>query len=145
MNVLKWSKGKPVPSVVDGGANWPSLYQQYGSVAYGVILQIVPQPHHAQEILVDVFASPELQAKLPTSAHTTCTIVRLAREKAIKYQQWQHLPFRILPEPATQPEHVFNLLFYQNQSPDSIAEQLQIQRSAVSKSIREFFGSVLPS
>jgi hypothetical protein len=142
--VLNWPPNKSVPSGIDGGANQLSLYEQYGSVAYGVVLQIVPQPQHAQEILVDLFASPELQIDLPTSARTTCTIIRLAREKALDYRQRQHLPVFTLPESVSQPEQVFNLLFYQNQSHDSIAEQLQIQRSAVSKSIREFFGSVLP-
>lgn len=116
------------------------LYEQYGAVAYGVILQIIPQPQQAQEVLIDLFASPELPAKLSTSANTTCLIVRLARLKALHYRQKQQLPMPASPAPAKQSELIFNLLFYQNQTPDAVAEQLQIQRSAVFGAVREFFG-----
>ncbi|MBO0952451.1 hypothetical protein [Fibrella forsythiae] len=121
------------------------LYEQYGAVAYGVILQIIPQPQQAQEVLVELFASPELQAKLSASANTTCLIVRLARLKALHHRQQQQLPVSVLPEPAKQSELIFNLLFYQNQTPDAVADRLQIQRSAVFGAVREFFAHILPS
>ncbi|RYF76566.1 MAG: hypothetical protein EOO39_05440 [Cytophagaceae bacterium] len=130
-----------IPSV----DNRLSLYNQYGAVAYGVILQIIPQPQQAQEVLIELFASPELQAKLSASSNTTCLIVRLARAKALYHRQKQQLPISELPETTKQSELIFNLLFYQNQSPDSVADRLQIQRSAVFGAVREFFAHLLPS
>ena len=121
------------------------LYDKYGSVAYGVILKIIPQQQQAQEVLVDLFASPDLQAALTPSANTTCVIVRLARAKALAYCQKNQLPVPTLPEEIRQSELIFNLLFYQNQTPESIAERLQIQRSAVFGAVREFFAYLLPS
>ncbi|MEZ0539138.1 hypothetical protein ACAW75_05540 [Fibrella sp. Tmos10] len=122
------------------------MYDQYGSVAYGVILQIVPQVLPAQEILVELFASPELQKNLSTSSsNTTCLIVRLARAKALDYRQKQQTPVSSLPASGNESELIFNLLFYQNQTPDSIAERLKIQRSAVFGAVREFFANFLPS
>lgn len=121
------------------------LYDQYGAVAYGVILKIVPNEQQAQELLVDVFASPELQAGLSPSANTTCIIIRLARARALAYLQKQQLPAQPLPESTKQPELIFKLLFYQNQTPESIAERLNIQRSAVFGAVREFFTYLLPS
>ncbi|MEZ0608968.1 hypothetical protein ACAW74_10660 [Fibrella sp. WM1] len=145
MNVLNRSAGKPaVFETTSTGVNRLRLYERYGAVAHGVILKIVPHQQHAQEILVEVFVSPELQANLPFSASTTCTIIRLARKKALEYRQKQQFPAHKATESLQQHEHIFNLLFYQNHSPESIAEGLQIQRPAVFSAIREFFGC-LPS
>ncbi len=125
--------------------NGLSLYDQYGAVAYGVILQIVPQPQSAQEILIDLFASPDLQTAVSASGNKTCTIVRLARIKALDYRRKQQLPVAALPLPVKQSELIFNLLFYQNQTPEAIADRLQIDRSAVFGAVREFFAYLPPS
>ncbi|MEZ0483629.1 hypothetical protein [Fibrella aquatica] len=122
-----------------------SLYEQYGAVAYGVILQIVPQPHQAQEVLLDLFTSSVWQKNLLPSSNSTCAVVHMARSKALEYRQKQQLPALDMPKSTTQSELIFSLLFYQNQSPDSIADRLQIKRSAVFGAVREFFASVLPS
>lgn len=141
MNVLNRSVSSSAMRETDNtGAYRLRLYERYGAIAHGVILKIVRQPQQAQEVLVDVFASPELQTNLPFSASTTCAIIRLARRKALAYGQNQQLPDYKIVEPTQQPEHIFNLLFYYNQSPESIAEGLQMQRPAVFNSIREFFG-----
>ncbi|WP_375448243.1 hypothetical protein [uncultured Fibrella sp.] len=105
----------------------------------------MPQQQQAQEVLVDLFASSELPGNISAAANPTCTIVRLARAKALHYRQKQQLPVPARPTPARQSELIFNLLFYQNQTPDSVAEQLQIQRSAVFGAVREFFTHLLPS
>jgi hypothetical protein len=139
MSELNQPVSKSISLNPTSNTNRLSLYDQYGSIAYGVILQIIPHPQPAQEILVDLFASPELQTTLSPSANTTCVIVRLAREKALNYRQKQQLPAPALPAPTRQSELIFNLLFYQNQSPEVIAERLQIERSAVFGAIREFF------
>ena len=126
---------------VDGDVNRLSLYEQYGSIAYGLILQFLPQPYHAQEILADLFASLALQVNMPALART---ITRLAREKALGYRQRQDLPIYSPPESADQPGQVVNLLFYQNQPHGSTSGQLQVQRSAIPRFIWEFF-DLLPS
>lgn len=150
MNVLNRSVGESALLETPGtGTNRLKLYERYGAVAHGVILKMVPNPQQAQEVLVELFASPELPSNLPFSASTTCTIVRLARQKALEYTQKQ----QVLDHKAVQAgqltneqlaEHIFNLIFYHNQSPESIAEGLQIQRPTVFRAIREFFGC-LPS
>ncbi len=145
MSELNQTTSKAILLDNSGNANRLSLYDRYGSVAYGVILQIIPQPQQAQEILIDLFASPELQTRLSPTANITCFIVKLAREKALDYRQKQQLPAPALPSPTKQSELIFNLLFYQNQPPESIAERLQIQRSAVFGAIREFFAYPPPS
>ncbi|CCH02623.1 hypothetical protein FAES_4624 [Fibrella aestuarina BUZ 2] len=141
MNVLNRSVGKTaVLETANTGSNRLRLYERYGAVAHGVILKIVPNPQQAQDVLIEVFAAPELQADLPFSASTTCTIIRLARKKALEYRQNRQLPTHKTTEAAQQAEHIFNLLFYHNQSPESIAEGLQIQRPTVFRAVREFFG-----
>ena len=139
------STGKSVLPSSSGNANRLSLYDQHGAVAYGVILQLIPQPQQAQEVLVDLFASPELQAAMAATHNATCTVVRLARDKALEYRQRQQTPPPVLPVPTRQNELIFNLLFYQNQPAESVAERLQIQRSAVFSAVREFFAHFLPS
>jgi hypothetical protein len=110
-----------------------------------VILQIVPQPQPAQEILIDLFASSELQTAVSSSGNKVCSIVRLARIKALEYRQKQQIPVAALSVPVTQSELIFNLLFYQNQTPEAIADRLQIERSAVLRAVREFFAYLPPS
>nr|ARK11477.1 hypothetical protein A6C57_14735 [Fibrella sp. ES10-3-2-2] len=145
MNVSNRPDTRPMMLTTTNTASRLSLYDKYGSVAYGVILKIIPQPQQAQEVLIDLFASPDLQAGLVPSANTTCVIVRLARGKALAYCKKNQLPIPALPAEIKQSELIFNLLFYQNQTPDVIAERLQIQRSAVFGAVREFFAYLLPS
>lgn len=123
-----------------------SLYDQYGAIAYGVILKIVPQQQQAQELLVELFASPELQATPPAQKGMACTIIRLARARALAYRQKQPLPTSsALPSTSRQAELIFDLMFCHDLSPDAIAERLQIQRSDVFTAVREFFAYHLPS
>ena len=121
-----------------GPASRLSLYNQYGALAYGVILRIVPQLQPAQELLVDLFASPELQTT-SASKNTACIIIRLARAKAIAYRQKQPVPIAAPPAASTQADVIFDLMFCHNQSPDAIAEQLQIPRADVFNAVRAFF------
>ncbi|RYZ47812.1 MAG: hypothetical protein EOP49_20260, partial [Sphingobacteriales bacterium] len=74
---------KPVENRAVSRTEQLTLYDRYGAMAYGVIMQIIPQPDLAQNVLIDLFASPEI-ASLPDSpSQAACAIVRMARTKAL--------------------------------------------------------------
>ena len=119
-----------------------SLYNRYGAMVYGVILQIVPEEQFAQEVLVDVFKPAQLNHLLKTSSHLTGAIIRLARAKALETREkLAHRPDHrepVLDGARYLPEHIFDLSFRQGHTPDTIAGQLGIPRSEVLKAIREY-------
>lgn len=121
------------------------VYDQYGAMAYGIILQIVPQPHLAQEILVNVFSSPLLQSCNSYPFTFAVCVIKLARAKAVEAKKQMmaiapsHKDNNVSAENT--PELIFDLAFRQGYSPDEIAEKLQISRSEVLKAFHEFFKS----
>ncbi|MEO6685534.1 MAG: hypothetical protein ABIN24_06195 [Dyadobacter sp.] len=122
------------------------VYDQYGAMAYGIILQIVPQPHLAQEILVSVFSSPLLQSCNSYPFTFAVCIIKLARAKAVeaKRKLMTLAPFSGDNGYSTKentPELIFDLAFRQGYSPDEVAEKLKISKSEVLKAFHEFFKS----
>lgn len=121
------------------------IYDQYGAMAYGIILRIVPQPHLAQEILVEVFSSPLLQACNSYPFSFSVCVIKLARAKAIDAKKKIEL---LIPKIENgidhimiTPETIFDLTFCQGYTPDEVASKLLISKAEVLKSIHEFFKS----
>ncbi|QJW88081.1 hypothetical protein HNV11_01170 [Spirosoma taeanense] len=123
-----------------------SLYDRYSSIAYGVILQIIPQPEIAQQVLLDIFTTPFLKLVEGYPTTPTTTIIRMAREKALEAKSAMTPP---APAPFgldsdtndNLPKLVFDLAFRQGYTPDAIAERLQIPCSDVLKAIRTHLSS----
>jgi hypothetical protein len=125
-----------------------TLYDRYGSMAYGIILRIIPDPESAQAVLIDLFSSPELKACAEVPAHTAGEIIRLARIKALaaKPDSTTFVPTR--PDSDTNDnleKLVFDLSFCQGYSPETIAEKLQLSRTNVLKSIYTYFKNLRSS
>ena len=121
------------------------IYDQYSAVAYGIILKIIPQAHIAQEVLVEVFASPLLKACNSYPFSFAVCIIKLARSKAIDAKRKiDALIPKIdgeIVEILVTPEVIFDLAFCQGYSPDEVAVKLNIPKSEVLKSIHMFFHS----
>jgi hypothetical protein len=119
------------------------VYDQYGPLAYGIILQIVPQPHLAQEILVNVFSSPLLQACNSYPFTFAVCVIKLARQKAVEAKRRVSEMMPIVENGGkvtdVSPEAIFDLSFRQGYTPDEIAERLQITKAEVLKAIHVFF------
>ncbi len=124
------------------------VYDQFGSMAYGIILQIVPQPHLAQEILVSVFSSPLLQACNSYPFTFAVCIIKLARAKAVEAKR-KLSDFSALSSSNVgadrSPEAIFDLSFRQGYTPDEVAEKLHLTKSEVIKAFHDFFKSSLNS
>lgn len=124
------------------------VYDQFGSMAYGIILQIVPQPHLAQEILVSVFSSPLLQACNSYPFTFAVCIIKLARAKAVEAKR-KLSDFSALSSSKVgadrSPEAIFDLSFRQGYTPDEVAEKLHLTKSEVIKAFHDFFKSSLNS
>ncbi len=122
-----------------------ALYDQYGSVAYGIILQILPQPHLAQEVLVDLFASPELGAYQAQPSSMALAIVRLARARALaakaKLEAASPVKGPGVVSTTDLPKLIFDLSFCQGCTPDQIAERLQLSKADVLIAIHTYFKS----
>lgn len=121
-----------------------ALYDQYGSVAYGIILQILPQAHLAQEVLVDLFASPELGVYQSQPSGMALAIVRIARTKALaaKAKLTPTVPSfsdESVTMTADLPKKIFDLSFCQGCTPEQIAERLQISKADVLVAIHTYF------
>lgn len=123
------------------------LYDQYGPMAYGIILRIIPEPEQAQAVLVDLFSSPQLREFSETPAHIAGEIIRLARLKALAARSATILPPRSSNSTINNAFNandnleniVFNLSFCQGYSTDAIAEKLQLTRTNVLRSIYTYF------
>lgn len=115
-----------------------AMYDQYGPMAYGIILQIIPKQELAQKVLIDLFASTQLQTWMGPSSHLACTIIRLARAKALEVQAASYSS-SISSSSSISAKRIFDLSFFQGQKPESIAERLKMPYSDVLKAIREYF------
>lgn len=116
-----------------------SLYDQYGAMAYGVILQIIPQEKLAQEVLVELFNSPSLLNCQEGISDAIC-IIRNARAKALEFSTRLNA-LVANNEEATEtntdslPNLIFNLAFKQGLSLDIIAVKLGLSKEATMKAI----------
>ncbi len=132
-------------------ANQLGLYDAYGSIAYGVILQILPQPNLAQQVLVEVFASPELAAKTPPVVSMAVHIIRIARAKALAAREKLTVTLtpgaagRSVTAAADLPKLIFELSFCEGCTPEQIAERLQMDRTDVLTAMHSYFKTFRPS
>jgi DNA-directed RNA polymerase specialized sigma24 family protein len=120
------------------------IYDRYGAMAYGIILQIIPQPHLAQEVLVSVFSSPQLQSCNSYPFTFAVCVIKLARAKAVearrKLTALTHIEEGEVSENGSQsPQAIFDLAFRQGFTPDEVAGKLNITKSEVLRSFHEFF------
>jgi hypothetical protein len=145
MNDLEPSqKGPDRQSVTMHHGNMTSLevYDKYGAMAYGIILQILPQAHLAQEVLVSVFSSPQLQACNSYPFSYVACIIKLARAQAVEAKRKL---MTIAPSSDHEikrdisPEQIFELSFRQGFTPEEVAEKLNISKSEVLRSFHEYF------
>lgn len=120
------------------------VYDQYGAMAYGIILQILPQVHLAQEVLVSVFSSPQLQSCNSYPFTFAACVIKLARAKAVEAKR----KLTALAPAGTEnaygdisPQSIFDLAFRQGFTPDEVAGKLNISKNEVLRSFHEFFKS----
>jgi DNA-directed RNA polymerase specialized sigma24 family protein len=146
MNELEPIKNGIDQSLARQNGNMTSLevYDRYGAMAYGIILQILPQVHLAQEVLVSVFASPQLQACNSYPFSFVACVIKLARAKAVEAKRKL---VAIAPAadqttiPDISPEQIFELSFCQGFTPEEVAGKLNISKSEVLRSFHEYFKS----
>lgn len=123
-----------------------TLYDRYGAMAYGVITQIIPQTDIAQNVLIDLFASPDIGSLPDSPSQTACAIVRMARARALRAKPVDPPALMGLkpdPDPNVNlPELVFNLSFKKGFKLDAIAERLELTYFDVLKAIREHVKSI---
>lgn len=122
------------------------MYDKYGAMAYGIILQIIPQPHLAQEVLVNVFSSPMLQSCNSYPFTFAICVIKLARVKAVeaKRKLMSIAPQTIENENKydnKSPELIFDLAFREGYTPEEIAVRLNLPKSEVLKAFHDFFKS----
>lgn len=122
------------------------LYERYGAMAYGVILQIVPETDQAQRVLIDLFSSVQLEALNPaTTQGLASSIIRMARSRALAARKTNSTSHDHFPSTTTvtgnnkQAKFVFNLAFCQGFTPETIAQRLRIPYSDVMQAIHEYF------
>jgi hypothetical protein len=120
------------------------VYDQYGAMAYGIILQIIPQPHLAQEVLVNVFSSPQLQSCNSYPFTFAVCVIKLARAKAVEAKRKLAALIPLdqttsAPSGPLSPQLIFDLAFRQGLTPEEVAEKLNISKLEVLRSFHEFF------
>ncbi|PWK26794.1 hypothetical protein LV89_02303 [Arcicella aurantiaca] len=120
-----------------------SLYDAYSSIAYGVILQILPQENLAQETLVNLFTTLSVQECKNCQFGSAIYIIRKARTKAIeiKNKNANNVYDSLIIDEKSVSEMIFELSFRQGQTPEVIAQRLNIPKAQVLKEIYEYFKS----
>jgi hypothetical protein len=123
-----------------------SLYDQYSPMAYGVILQIIPQERLAQEIMVEVFSTLSVSECKNSVVSSAVFILRKARNRAIEFKNSYASGNSLMPEVKQNTESelttkIFDLSFRQGHSPETVALALNVPKSKVLKGIYEYFKS----
>ncbi|AKD54114.1 hypothetical protein [Spirosoma radiotolerans] len=145
---MKQAEKRQTSQEVIRHADQLTLYDRYGSMAYGVILRIIPEPERAQAVLIDLFSSPQLLACAEIPTHTAGEIIRLARAKALAAKCVAPVSSLTLSDSDVNGHFdtndnveniVFDLSFCQGYSLEAIAEKLQLSRTNVLKSIYTYF------
>jgi hypothetical protein len=118
-----------------------SLYDQYGAMAYGVILQIIPQEKLAQEVLVELFNGSTLLNCSDSVSDAIC-IIRNARKKAIDFKNRfnssiiDNVDSKQLRSDSL-PDIIFDLAFKQGLSLEIIAVKLGLSKEETMKAISQ--------
>lgn len=144
MSALKKVDRKRDAQEVIRHADRLSLYDRYGSIVYGIILRIIPEPELAQTVLIDVFSSPQISSFTEASKHAIGPIIRLARDKALEARPEsialnQPPPIQVSEPNVNTEKLVFNLSFYQGYTTEEIADKLQLSQTNVLKTIYTYF------
>jgi hypothetical protein len=134
------------PVTQSGKLSSLEIYDRFGAMAYGIILQIIPQPHLAQEILVSVFSSPLLQACNSYPFSFAVCVIKLARSKAVEAKRkLEMIEPKNLENSSTfgdwTPQLIFDLAFRQGFTPEEVASKLNISKSEVLRAFHDFFKS----
>lgn len=121
-----------------------SLYDSYSSIAYGVISQILPQENLAQETLVSLFSSLSVSECKNSQFGTVIYIIRKARGKAIEVKNkfLNNVYDELVVGEKALSEMIFELSFRQGQTPEIVAQRLNIPKAQVLKAIYEYFKSI---
>ena len=146
MRPLKRVSGGAVVQQTVSQATRLALYDQYGAMAYGVITQIISQPDVAQAVLIDLFASTQMDLIRESPGNTACAIIRLARSKALEAQSMNSVE-SVEPEYGRKsndnlPKFIFNLLFTQGFKPEAVAKRLDMTYWDVVAAMREHVRSM---
>ncbi|GAB3696869.1 hypothetical protein GCM10027592_20490 [Spirosoma flavus] len=139
MNSLHPSYPEPAAPKSTPGQSSLALYDRYGSLVYGIICKIIPEPELAQTVLFELFISPEVKSLTENSGLVSATLIRLARAKALALR-----PVR--PSVSVSPSAtddlgvlVFELSFYQGYSVEQVADKLQLTPATVLQLIAQQF------
>lgn len=137
---LQLSRGNKSPV----STNSLSLYDEYGSIAYGIILQIVPQNQIAQEVMIDLFDSLTVNPCVENKVSIAVCIIRKAREKALIYKEKLEVGASTVQQFSAESEIeqskiIFDLSFRQGKTAETIAGYLDIPKARVYKAISEYF------
>lgn len=142
MGALKPLHQPPAVEESTPGADCLTLYDRYGGLAYGLILQIIPEPEQAQRILIELFSSSQVKSYTEFSNRVCCSIIRLAREKALAARSATFTKPVAIPAMAvndTTDKSVFDLSFYKGHTIDEIADKMQLSRASVLTKISAYF------
>ena len=141
MNSLQQSFSSPAVQKVTSGDDCLSLYDRYGSLVYGVILRILPEPKLAQTVLIDLFTCPEVKSYTESPLLVSSKLIRLARAKALGARSANSIKSLTI-SPTTNEDlnkRVFDLSFYEGYSVQEIAEKLHLSPADVLKMISVYF------
>lgn len=144
MNGLKQIKDNTLFNAPPEHQEILSLYDSYSSIAYGVISQILPQENLAQETLISLFTSLSVSECRNSQFGTVIYIIRKARGKAIEVKNkfLNNVHDELVVGEKALSEMIFELSFRQGQSPEIVAQRLNIPKAQVLKAIYEYFKSI---
>ncbi len=133
----------PLPRSEEEKRQVMELYERYGSMAYGIILRIVPQPELAQTVLVELFATLSVELELNKTEHVSALIIRTARRKALasRLGSAERSLTSFQPTERNLPKVVFNLAFWHGCHVTEIADRLNIATTDVLRAIRAYVKS----
>ncbi len=133
----------PLPRSEEEKRQLMALYEQYGSMAYGIILRIVPQPELAQTVLVDLFATLSIAERANDTEPVSAFIIRMARRKALASRPGseERSLTSFQPTERNLPKVVFNLAFWHGCHVTEIADRLNIATTDVLRAIRAYVKS----
>ncbi|GAB3944133.1 hypothetical protein GCM10028805_11350 [Spirosoma harenae] len=141
MDSVQQSYPSSAPQNLANGETSLSLYDRYGSLAYGIILQIIPEPELAQTVLIDLFTSPEVKSYSESPLLVSSKLIQLARSKALKVRP-AHFMRSLSVSPSTNDDLgklVFDLSFYEGYNVQEIAEKLNLSRANILNMIAVYF------
>jgi DNA-directed RNA polymerase specialized sigma24 family protein len=133
----------PLPRSEEEKGQLMELYERYGSMAYGIILRIVPQPELAQAVLVDLFATLSVEMGSDKTERVSALIIRTARRKALasRLGSAERSLTSFQPTERNLPKVVFNLAFWHGCHVTEIADRLNIATTDVLRAIRAYVKS----